>query len=824
MCRRFAAIFALMCSSFVSLASAAPALHGRVLDPSGQPLAGVTISLEGPAGTTRSTSTGDDGSYTFENIPPGRYDVEALLDQFEPVVKHDIELVADTVTVDLRLSLTLLDQSITVNAPALTNVLGAADAASPIAVTRSVIDIAMLPNSQFDDVLPLMPNVVRGPDGFIAVAGARATSSGLFVNGHDTDDPARGGPGVLVPLAAVDALQVYAGGAPAEFGGASGGVTSVVTRVGGDHLNASVDSFFPRLLYEDSGITGVAFWDPNMGVSGPLSRGHAWFQQALSYRFDRNTFTTLAGAEHNQFQELLSWTQVDTQLTEHHRLHAWFNADPRTTNHTHITAFTPAATTPRFEQGGTNAGLADRVTAGTVLIDLSASTLSTRANVIPSGDQPYVMSHELAEGNYFDTQRRRAARAAGMVRVEWAPSSRQSLTTGLTVSRASLTQRVSARDVVMLRSDGAVARTVSFASQPAASVAATTVGSFIQDRWTPLSWVTLDAGLRADWSSPVQSVVISPRLGWTIATQQSRTTVSGTVGRYADNLPLSALAFSSLPTRVITRFEPDGDVATPAVVSNAVAPRLALSTAIRWDAQLNRRLGAWQVRVRYEERRGIRELAVDTPIDSLLSPFPSSSSVLSSGGRSLARSLEFTAGVHTRSGSEWYASYVRAATDGPQNSLDAVEGLLRAPFLQANLNGPLPSDVPHRLLTWGVFHLPAGLTVAPFLEARSGFPYTAIDDEWVMSGRPDEYRLPGTASLDVSATKVVALPHHLPQAHVGVKLYNVVSVNTEREVQRDIERADFGTTYDPVPRDFSIVFEFLWQKRQAMTGSRTPTR
>jgi hypothetical protein len=83
----------------------------------------------------------------------------------------------------------------------------------------------------------------------------------------------------------------------------------------------------------------------------------------------------------------------------------------------------------------------------------------------------------------------------------------------------------------------------------------------------------------------------------------------------------------------------------------------------------------------------------------------------------------------------------------------------------------------------------------------------------VLVERPGVHRLPWMASLDLSATRIIGLRHHLPDARVGIKLYNIVAVNTEREVQRDVERADFGTRYDPVPRDFSVVFEFLWGRR-----------
>jgi hypothetical protein len=220
------------------------------------------------------------------------------------------------------------------------------------------------------------------------------------------------------------------------------------------------------------------------------------------------------------------------------------------------------------------------------------------------------------------------------------------------------------------------------------------------------------------------------------------------------------------------------------------------------------------VRVRYQERHSTHDLIVQPSAagsgDLAAGPAPV---VLSSSGASQSRSLETTAGLRRR-GNEFYVSYVRAATLGDQNSLDATEGLLRPTFEQVNLRGPLPIDVPHRVLAWGLFHIPGQFTIAPFLDTRSGFPYVAIDDNWLVVEPPGAHRLPWMTSLDLSATRIVGLSHRLPEARVGLKLYNIVSSNTERAVQRDIERPDFGTQYDPVPRDFSFVFEFLWGRNR----------
>jgi hypothetical protein len=121
----------------------------------------------------------------------------------------------------------------------------------------------------------------------------------------------------------------------------------------------------------------------------------------------------------------------------------------------------------------------------------------------------------------------------------------------------------------------------------------------------------------------------------------------------------------------------------------------------------------------------------------------------------------------------------------------------------------LATEIPNRFLAWGLLGLPGGMTFAPFLTVRNGFPYSAIDDDWVYVGARNSRRMPWFGSLDISVTRVVDLPRQLPHARVGLKLYNLISVNTERDIQRDIASPDFGVRYDPVPRDFSLVCVFL---------------
>jgi hypothetical protein len=683
---------------------------------------------------------------------------------------------------------------------------------APITVTREVFDSAMLPNSQYDDVLPLMPNVVRGPDGLISVAGARASQGALLVNGFNETDPITGNPGVMLPLEAIDSVQVYSGGYPAVFGRATGGVTSVVTRSGTDHLHLSANSFFPRMLFANGSIHGVEFWEPNVGASGPLVKERVYLEEGVSYRFDRNRFGTLVGPQNSKFTALLSWSQIDLQVSPSQRVIASVSFDPQKTDRANITAFTPAASAPRLDQGGWSASVSDRLTLGTSSLEMRGSAIHTGLSVVPGGSATYELGHDLLRGNYFDHQDLHGRRLEAAATYSWMGSRGHLLQAGTSVGRTALDGLDQSAPVDLLRGDGTLSRRITFlAGQP---IAASTyeIGVFAQDTWRATPWLTIDAGLRSDRTTAAAGATIAPRVGWTIKPADSGSSVSGSAGWFADKLVPGALAFPAQQPRAIQRFDASGaPLDSPIVYRNVLAGALRTPRAERWDVDFDHQFAdGWLTRLRYHERRGQDELVIDPVV------VPEASGVLALGstGASSARSVETTVGYRApRARHEIYMSYVRSATRGDLNSFDAIQGPFREPFVQRNEAGPLPTDVPNRMLAWGLIHLPARFTVAPFGEVRSGFPYSPIGDDWTYVGPRDSARLPWFASLDLYVNAIVGLPGHLPDARVGLKLYSLASAHSARDVQRDVARPDFAATYNPVPRDFTMVFELLWGHR-----------
>jgi hypothetical protein len=776
---------------------------GRIIDQSELPLPGVTVVLQPPPPASPLTASTDaDGRFAFD-VPPGTYQLAADLSGFTHL-ERTVVVSEGVATVDLTMMVTL-NESVSVSAAAPAPAIGAPTPAAEATVSRDVIEASPRQNNTFDDVLPLLPTVVRGPDGLISVAGSRAPQGQMLVDGFSQNDPVLGEPDVQLPVDPVASMQVLTNGYAAEYGRAAAGVTLVHMRGGSDRFRFSVDSFDPRLHFQGGGIHGVEAWEPDMGVSGPIVKGRLWFAQALDYRYVRDYYETVNGNQSSKYTAGLSWTSLDWQAGKGHRLSAWLALDPQKTDHIDIGAFTPQDTVPGLTRGGPRLAVEDHLVVGlrsTLEIGAQASSIPTQ--VTPNGTAPYLVGHDVATGSYFDQQDRRASRDE-VTGVFTRTSGGHLVKAGGLVGRMAFDGTETASPVEQLRSDGTVARTIAFSGPAHLAASTRELGAFVQDTWTVTPRVTIDAGVRYDRSSIAADGVLGPRFGivWKVDTH---TTITGSAGVFGDKLPLAAAAFPQYPSRTITVPDDSGGDALQAVPYLNLLPRpLRTPRATAWNVQFDRRFDSGFVaRVGYLERSGSDEPIVDVdPAAGAL--------VLTSGGRSRSRSLETTIGYRIGdSGQSVFVSYVRASARGDLNDFVSLFGNLIEPFVQPNATGPLAVDVPNRVLTWAVIAMPWQITLAPFLEIRSGFPYSPIDDGWNDVGPRNGERFPAFAAFDFYVAKIVKLPHGLPDARVGVKLYNLTGTGNWRDIQRDLARPDFGTLYNPVPREIRSVFEILW--------------
>ena len=129
---------------------------------------GATVALQGPEALQAVTD--EKGQYSFSDVEPGQYTLIATLPGLQS--EQDITIDAGAATnIELELKPVSVQTSVTVSDTA-------SDEKVPtVAETITGKTIADAPNvnERFESLLPLVPGVVRGPDGRINLKGARNT-------------------------------------------------------------------------------------------------------------------------------------------------------------------------------------------------------------------------------------------------------------------------------------------------------------------------------------------------------------------------------------------------------------------------------------------------------------------------------------------------------------------------------------------------------------------------------------------------------------------------------------------------------------------------
>jgi hypothetical protein len=138
-------------------------------------------------------------------------------------------------------------------------------------ISQAVVEKAPNQEEKVQSLLPLVPGVVRGPDGRINMKGAQATQTGWLVNSANITDPATGGQAFNLPIDVVSSVQVISNPYDPEYGKFTGAVSSVETRTGNmNKFHLSAQNLFPRVRYRDGHIVGLAAVTPRFTFTSRL--------------------------------------------------------------------------------------------------------------------------------------------------------------------------------------------------------------------------------------------------------------------------------------------------------------------------------------------------------------------------------------------------------------------------------------------------------------------------------------------------------------------------------------------------------------------------
>jgi len=157
-----------------------------------------------------STVSNDLGLYSFSGVPAGEYDLSVTLTGFEPSTKRFELSPGKFRTLDFELVPSKRSESVTVSAAP-----GGIDTSSSYGgvqtLTASTPKSLVRLNSDFQEALPLLPGVLRGPDGLIPIKGGNANQTTALINNASIGDPFTGQPALHLPTAAVESMRVLSG-------------------------------------------------------------------------------------------------------------------------------------------------------------------------------------------------------------------------------------------------------------------------------------------------------------------------------------------------------------------------------------------------------------------------------------------------------------------------------------------------------------------------------------------------------------------------------------------------------------------------------------
>ena len=557
-CSAFCLALALLLCS-VEAVVAQPAgvrISGSVVDQQGRVLPGVTVTLEtagrSDAPIVASTTTDPLGQFTFDDIAPGTHLVTAELSGYSSAVQSPGPLTAGE-SVALTIALTIAPIS------EIVNVVGSTGAGEPIEADEIEVDLLrvfQLPTDRFQEVLPLLPGVIRDPRGRLSFNGTRPSQSALLVNGVNATDPVTGQFAAELPLSIVDTIEVHAIPYSAEFGRVSGAVANVRTRAGDDHWDVDFGSLFPTPRVRDGKLKGINTATPRLRISGPISEGRAWISQAFSYRYARSRVKEeIQGPDEEIIEGFDAFTQIDVKINDRHSITGTLSVFPSTVQNEGIDSLTPALATPDTETEGWNLALADELITGpSTLWRTQFALRGFDVAVRPKGTGVTTLTPDGMRGTYFNTIDRQSRQLElGVARSQstnWDGRSHL-ITLGAQVVSTSFDGIDRSGPIEVVGTDGRLLKRISFLGSGALESSDVLTSGYVQDHWRLNNRLALDLGLRFDHDEMIGESTFSPRTAFSLALDDDgRSIVKGGWGLFFDQVFLQVDAFQSFQQRV----------------------------------------------------------------------------------------------------------------------------------------------------------------------------------------------------------------------------------------------------------------------------------
>ena len=748
------------------------------------------------------------GAFAVDGLPPGMYDIEASAPGLNAALAVEVKPgTASVVPIDLSIATVTSSVTVTASDPPPIE-----ESAQTSTITQSTVEKAPNHNERIESLLPLVPGVVRGPDGRINMKGAQATQAGWLVNSANVTDPATGGQAINLPIDVVSSVQVISNPYDPEYGKFTGAVSSVETRSSNlDKFHFSLQNIIPRARDREGHIVGIEAFTPRVMLTGPIVKDRLAFTQSFEYRFVRTPVESLPPLQRDiKLESFDSFSQLDLKINDKQTATFSVAVFPEKLDYFGLNTFEPQPSTPDLHRRGYQISAQYRYVADSGgLLSSQVSYERFDADLLPNSEGPYRLLVETTEGGFFSRQDRDSHRVQWQEIYQSSPKhwyGEHQLKFGFDFSHSSFDGRQQFSPVDIVGVTGSTLERIEFGDATTFNVNQNEFAWFVGDQWKVGSRLTLDLGLRFDRDSVTNSTEPAPRAGFTLAlTSDRKTLLKAGGGLFYDRVPLNVPAFPSFPGRTILAFDAAGQLISSTPYTNVITGRIRSPRSETWNVELDRQvLENLLVRVAYQQRNTVHDVVL-TPVTAedgnLLS--------VANRGRDFYREFQITGRYQIRRHT-LNVSYVRSKATGDLNDFNQFFGNNPRAVIQPDSRGPLPFDAPNRFLVWGEFIAPWKVTVMPVFDIHTGFPYSTVNELREFVGPRNEQQFRQFNSFDLQVLREFRLPFRGKErtVKVGLGVFNLFDHFNPRDVQNDLASNRFGQFFNGSPRTFRGKFVF----------------
>jgi outer membrane receptor protein involved in Fe transport len=696
-------------------------LTGTVFDTNAKPVPSAHVHLEQPTERkTWDTETQPDGTFHFDRLMFGTYRLTVNLQgYFETSTEVRLEA-SKTVEFTLAQVETVKQEVDVIARPEPINV---DSVASQDVVTNEIIQsIPYTGRQNFLNAVALNPSVVRDNDNQLHLHGSRADQVRYQMDGLNLTDATAGGLGSNIPIDSIESVDLNLANYAAEFGKSSGGVVNVHSQFIGDKYHFNITDFIPGW---DLRQKTVADFSPRLLFSGPLAQHKLWFMYSGTLRYINSYLQDIPTPDKRRTETAtdqllkLQWNLRESHVLTMELLH---NGDYL--GNEGLSIIRPHDATTNFFRRGFTLGVMDKQTVGGKLFETTLQLTRRRESDLAKGTQPLEISPQLWSGNYFQDRREHIERAHAAQTVAWNGKTGKlthRFKAGGEFDWVGSNLQLDSRPYTLLDDQGNIRQSVMFAGPDLTDIKNQEYGAFVQDRIEFNRRLQSEFGIRYDRERVTGRNNVSPRAAFSfLPFGTARSKISGGVGLFYDNITLFDLQLPNLQRRLTTTYT-DG-IPTTAVAATSVfaSPDLRNPSSVHWNLRWDHEWAPrWVSHVEYVQKNGANQVRLAAE------PNPAGfDMVYNNSGVSEYRAVEIGIDRPIRTNLHILGSYTYSTAKArPSLSIDFPD-----PSIEALGKLPVAWNTPHRFVGWGYFPLPSHMLVSFSIEARSGFPYSEIDD------------------------------------------------------------------------------------------------